>query len=161
MGTSAARKKAYLQSRQPQESGDMQKAAPSPASMPQKTAGKVVELAPAQPKPVEEELNFQLLPGGLLQAEGAVRAAPVKQKTWRGDNVLNAHIAAFQARNPCKWSEATTALWRALMEEEHLSIERAKAESEVTGVPARPVLGPVYRAWVDQLDRMKEESLDD
>ncbi|MET7363171.1 hypothetical protein ABZS76_32705 [Streptomyces sp. NPDC005562] len=104
-----------------------------------------------------EELNFLLMPGGVLRPDGAVGSPPMKQKTVRVSNVMNAHVAVFQSRHPVDFAPGALALWRVLMREEHANYERAVAASKTTGVPAQPKMGPIYRAFAEELRRMKAE----
>lgn len=106
-----------------------------------------------------EEVNFLITPGGLLQPEGAPLLAE-KPKTVRVPGPLNVHLGGFQARHGAKrfsFQGATNAMWRMLLREEHEAYERARHEASVTGVPAQPKMGPLYRGLRAEMERMRRE----
>jgi hypothetical protein len=116
---------------------------------------------PAEAKPIMsdeiEEINFLLMPGGVLQPDGAIGSPPTKQKTVRVSSTRNAHLTASQPRPPIPFRGGATGLWRALIREEHRNLEEARAESRRTGVPVQPKLGPIYLALKNELGLMKAE----
>lgn len=109
--------------------------------------------------PEPEEINFMLVPGGLLRPEDAPPLGE-KPKTVRVPGPLNAHVVYFQARHGAKrfsFVKVALAMWRLLLREEHAAMEAARREQAVTGVPAQPKMGPLYKALRDELELMRRE----
>ncbi|MCX4799653.1 hypothetical protein OG497_38000 [Streptomyces sp. NBC_01242] len=105
-----------------------------------------------------DEVNFMLTPGGLLQPEDAPPLVR-KAKTVRVPGPLNVHVGGFDARHMGRFNfeRSTLALWRVLLREEHRALEVARHETEVTGVPAQPKMGQLYKALRDELELMRRE----
>ncbi|MFD8650662.1 hypothetical protein [Streptomyces mirabilis] len=133
-------------------------AARSSAAAPRGTlAAPSAPFTAAEPEP--EEINFMLTPGGLLRPEGAPPLSE-KPKTVRVPGPMNEHVVYFQARHGSKrfsFVKVCLALWRVLLREEHEALEAARREAAATGVPAQPVMGPIYRALRDELELMRRE----
>ncbi|THA72485.1 hypothetical protein E6R60_26505 [Streptomyces sp. A0642] len=107
----------------------------------------------------EEGVNFLLMPGGMLTAEGAASNPPSRQKTVKVDSVMDAHLTGFLARHGGMkpFTKTTLALWRVLIREEQAQLERAREEQARTGVPARLTVGPLYRKVAEERKIMQEE----
>lgn len=145
MGESAARKLR----RQKEQAASRQAAASTAA--PKRPKSRVEE---------PEEINFMLSPGGLLQPEGAPMLVR-KAKTVRIPGPLNVHLQTFQARHGGErvfaFERTAIALWRMLLREEHDARESARREMAATGLPAQPVMGPLYRAVLAEMEEMRRE----
>jgi hypothetical protein len=106
------------------------------------------------------EINFMLTPGGMLRPDGAPPLVQ-KAKTVRVPGPLNAHILMFQARHGgdryFSFEKTAMAMWRLLMSEEHAANELALWTARQTGVPAQPVMGPLYRKVLAELEEMRRE----
>jgi hypothetical protein len=113
---------------------------------------------PAVPKPAK--LNFLLPPSGLM----GTRLSVETKKSVKVPGPLNAHLIAFQSefQGPrYKVQNGSIALWRALLQERHQMVQEALAEQARTGTPVTPRMGPVQRAFEEQLDLMAAEKSGD
>jgi hypothetical protein len=104
------------------------------------------------------DLDFMVPPGGLLAAEGEVFSAP--PKTVPLGPALEAHWQAFAARRSSlkMFTKTVRALLRVLLREEHAMMEEARAESQRTGVPVRPKMGPLMEAVVAERRLIQAEA---
>ncbi|MFE0490132.1 hypothetical protein [Streptomyces griseoaurantiacus] len=103
-------------------------------------------------------MDFTVPPEGLLVGEGVYVYGRAKNLPMSGP--LLAHWDAFAARNPDLkvWTKTMEGLLRALLEEEHASVQAARAEYRRTGKPARPKPGPLLTKVREQVRQIRAES---
>lgn len=119
--------------------------------------------APEPPRPVyvPRGIDFRLPPG--VQRDKAAtlgRTPPVTARTAKLPRPVNTRVNLFLAEaegRDLSFQEATLALWRALLREEHEMLEKARKAEHETGQQAVVRSGPLRRALARELDEMRAE----
>lgn len=131
-------------------------AVPSPAAASQPAAEPVA--VPAQAH--STEINFHALPGASSSSDVLRDPRLPTAKTVKVTGFVNAHLNVFLASvGNLSFQDATSALWRAALREEHAAHQQALDTQRRTGQPAQVDHGPIYQALVREVQIMREERL--
>jgi hypothetical protein len=133
---------------------------PMPASANRKQ--RRAALQPDSSAPAAEEffeIDFQLMPGPLLGTSLlGDKGLHKKAKSLKLAATVDAHIGGFLSTQPhLSFQDATEALWRVLLREEHNARERAMLVHRQTGLPAKINHSRVYRMLSQELLLMASE----